>query len=142
MRIIKNISFYLGLSLLANSISILLESNFLADFLRKDLMIILITLLAINTATSGLLISSIKELAKTDIDRFQKSVREIKVSIVEQISLIIFSTVALILQDSAILQSLIPYHNLIFSSLLCAAFIYSIEILWDTGMAIFMILKS
>ena len=137
MATVKNIIFFLFLSFVANILSKYLESDFIGKFLRENLVLLVITLLAINTATCGLLITNIKESAGDKIHHFKETFDEIKFSLIEQIYLIVFSVVILILDSSSLLKNVIPYHSLVFDTLLGGAFIYSIDLLRDTGLSIF-----
>lgn len=137
MATFKNIVFFIFLSLVANIAAKYLQSDFIGKFLRENLVLIVITLLAINTATCGLLITNIKESAGDRLQHFQDTFDEIKFSLMEQIYLIVFSVIVLVLDSSIVLKSIVPYHDLVFDTLLGAAFIYSIDILRDTGVSIF-----
>lgn len=142
MTIIKNIIFYLFISLVLNLLSKFVDSHFFAEFLKENLVLLVVTLLAINTATCGLVIANIREIAKGKEEYFRKTFNEIKKSIVEQIFLIGISVLLLILADSSIIKNELSQHDLIFNTLLGAVFVYSMDILYDTGMAIFKMLEK
>jgi hypothetical protein len=137
MATLKNIIFFIFLSFVTNVCAYYLKSDFIGKFLRDNLVLIVITLLAINTATCGLLITNIKESAGNKLHHFKETFDEIKFSLVEQIYLIVFSVIILILDASLLLKDCIPHHALFFDTLLGGAFIYSIDLLRDTGISIF-----
>lgn len=123
-------------------LSELLKSNFLINFLKNDLIIILITILAINTATSSILLSKLRDLSeKNSKSNFFSSYESLQSSLYEQIILIILAIVFLMLDSSAIINMVFKYHNLTFNTLITSIFIFSIDILRDTGNAIFIIVK-
>lgn len=142
MTTIKNIVFYLFISVILNLVSNYVDSTFLSSFLKDNLVLLVVTLLAINTATCGLVIANIREIAKGKEEFFRKTFNEIKKSIVEQIYLIVVSVVLLILADSSILKNYLSHHDLVFNILLGGVFVYAIDILRDTGMAIFKMLEK
>ncbi|WP_395062771.1 hypothetical protein [Flavobacterium sp.] len=140
MNTIKNISFFLMMSVVLNVLSKYLESNFLLDFLCANLIIILLTLLAINTATTGLLSIKMAELTtKFKELNFDATYKEMKFSLKEQIFLICLSIIILIINGSKIL--LFEYKDLIVCTLLTTVFLYAIDILRDTGVSVFDLLE-
>ncbi|MBK9284744.1 MAG: hypothetical protein IPM51_10565 [Sphingobacteriaceae bacterium] len=140
MEYIKNIFAFLFLALLISLGLHWIESNFIAEFLKSNLIIILLTLLAINTATVSILLSKLKEISEKHKDfNFEESYGSLKSSLTEQIVLICFGFIVLILADSKIIQAKLPYQEIIFNTLNTAIFIYSVDILRDTGKAIFII---
>lgn len=141
MNTIKSIAFYLLLGAGIVGLSSWLKSDFLSSFLVDDLLTILITLLAINTATSGLLISNLRELSPETNEYFQSTYDEIKFSLIEQLALIGFTVLFVILRESIVLQEALKYHLFIWDTLLTACFIFGLDILRDTGVAIFNLLK-
>lgn len=140
MKTVKNISFFVIISFILNLISYYLESNFLLEFLSSNLIIILLTLLAINTATTGLLSIKIAELETkfNDLD-FNSTYIEMKFSLKEQIILIILSLLVLILKDSKLID--FQCENFIIGTFLTTIFIYAIDILRDTGISVFELLE-
>ncbi|ABG58450.1 hypothetical protein [Cytophaga hutchinsonii] len=141
MNYIKNIFTYLGISFILTILSNALESDFWAKFLDGNLIVILITLLAINTATISLIISKMQEIAEKHIIDFDGAIKEVKKSLYEQIILIALAIVFLILKDSSVIKTTFKYHDVAFNTIIGSIFINSIDILRDTGVAIFEILK-
>ena len=62
MKNIKNVSFYIVLSIIVTMITNYLESPFLFKYLQNSIISLQITLLAINTATLGLIASKIQDI--------------------------------------------------------------------------------
>lgn len=141
MKIAKNISFFIVLSILIVLLSDYLETSFLFEYLRSNVIGLLLTLLAINTATLGLIASKIQDVAiKYPQINFSDTIKEMKISLLEQIILIVVSTLTLMLQDSD--KVIFELKDYVFNTLLVAVLIYAINILWDTGKAVFVILEE
>lgn len=139
---IKSISLYLVIAFLLSYSSDKLESPFLQTFLSANLINILITLLAINTATVSILLSKLNEISKNNNDfNFEDNYKELKKSLIEQICLIIFAVIVGILSSSKLIQAHLSNYQLIMDTANIFVFVYSIDILRDTGIAIFSITK-
>lgn len=141
MKNLKNISFFFVIALSITTIGNVLNSTFLFTYLQTNIISLLITLLAINTATSGLIASKIQDfvIQKPEID-FSPTIKEMKVSLFEQIILIIISVVSLIIQNSEKIE--LEFKDDICNIILITVFIYAIDILWDTGKAVFVIIEE
>jgi hypothetical protein len=141
MKTIKNISFFIVIALFISFMASLLESDFLFKYLRENIIGLLITLLAINTATTGLIASKMQDLIVNypDFD-FSNSIKEMKLSLLEQIILIAISIVSLIIQSSC--KITFEHKEFIFDTLLVGVLIYAINILWDTGKGVFVIIDE
>jgi hypothetical protein len=140
---IKNISFYLVVAFCLNILSLWLDSTFLAKALHDNIVIILINLLAINTATTGIVLTKLKELSEINNNfDFTESYNELKNALKEQVILILLSLIILIMKDSKVIKGILPYHDLIFDSIITAIFINALDTLRDTGKAIFLIIKK
>lgn len=139
MRLAKNISFYIIIAFLICLVSSYLKSDFLFKYLTENLIGLLLTLLAINTATLGLIASKIQDmLEKHPKMSFKNTTREMKFSLTEQVILIIVSVIALIVLNSSVVQ--FQYKELALNTILVGVLIYSVNILWDTGKAVFVII--
>lgn len=141
MKNLKNISFFFVIALAITTIGNVLNSTFLFTYLQTNIISLLITLLAINTATSGLIASKIQDfvIQKPEID-FSSTIKEMKASLFEQIILIIISVVSLIIQNSEKIE--LEFKDDICNIILITVFIYAIDILWDTGKAVFVIIEE
>jgi hypothetical protein len=143
MTWVKNISFYIVAALALNSLSFFLESPFLSKFLHDNVINIIINLLAINTATTGIVLTKLKEISENHKNfDFSESYKELKFALIEQIILIGLSITVLIFKDSAVIQAHLLHHNFIFDTLITAIFINTLDTLRDTGKAIFLIIKK
>ena len=141
MNTLKNISFYIIIGVIISFLGKYLESDFLFKYLKENIIGLLLTLLAINTATLGLIASKIQDIV-VDYPKFDFSttIKEMKISLLEQIILISVSVITLLLLDSKKIElaSKIDIGNII----LTAVLIYSINILWDTGKAVFVVIEE
>jgi hypothetical protein len=142
MNYLKNIVFYLALAFVVNYSASQIESSFFADFLKDNIIVILVTLLAINTATSGLIISKLQELSQKHKTKFEKTYKSMRNSLLEQVILIVVCSITLILRESASIQKILNENYFYFDTIILAVFIYSLDILYDTGKAIFIIIDN
>ena len=141
MKIIKNISFFIVMSLVMTLLANFLESTFLYKYLKENIIGLLLTLLAINTATLGLIASKIQDIiVQFPNFNFSSTIKEMKLSLLEQIILISIGVVNLTVQSSGkiIFEGKESVCNVILVSIL----IYSINILWDTGNAVFVVIEE
>lgn len=141
MNILKNISFYLIIGGALTLFGKYIESEFLFQYLSEHIIGLLLTLLAINTATSGLLASKIQDItvANKEMD-FSDTIKQMKTSLLEQIILIIVSVLVLMLVDSQIV--VIAHKNDFGSVIICAVFVFAVDILWDTGKSVFVVIEQ
>ena len=114
-----------------------LQSDFLQKFLDDKLIEILVTLLAVNTATLGIILLRLGELSDKHKATFPKIVSAMKLSVMEQIGLIVVAAVCLILRGSKTIQQ--SHEMVIFScgTILIAVAIYAVVVVYDTAMAAF-----
>lgn len=119
----------------------MLESKSLFKYLQDNIIGLLLTLLAINTATLGLIASKIQDILipYPSLD-FSDVIKEMKMSLLEQIILIIVSIATLLVKDSAILE--FKLKDSFCEVILVAVLTYSIYILWDTGKAVFITIEE
>lgn len=118
-----------------------MESDFLFKYLQENIIGLLLTLLAINTATLGLIASKIQDIV-VDYPKFDFSstIKEMKTSLLEQIILICTSVITLLLLDSNKID--FAYKTDIGNVILTTVLIYSVTILWDTGKAVFVVIEE
>lgn len=137
----KRILWVVIISIAIEALSIYIESTFLINFLKDKIVELLITLMAINTATSSFIVSKLQDIATQYKTTFKTTYREIKFSLIEQLVLIFLSIVVLAILDSKTIE---PYLTLklryIIDFILIFNFIYAIDILRDTGVTMFDIL--
>lgn len=141
METIKDISMYLVLSIVATVFCYWLESSFLFDYLQNNIIGLLITLLAINTATSGLVASKMQDLKlqKPQID-LKEPIKQMKLSLVEQIILIAVSIIFMTILKSSLVN--FDYKEHLFNGGLIFVLIYALAILMDTGKAVFTMIEG
>lgn len=139
MRLAKNISFYILIAFILCLISKYLKSDYLFKYLVDNIIGLLLTLLAINTATLGLIASKIQDmLEKQPKMSFKSTTREMKFSLTEQVILIGVSIISLVVLNSTVIK--FEFKELLLNTILVSVLIYSISILWDTGKAVFVII--
>ena len=141
MKLVKNISFFIIIAIIITFLGAILESKFLFKFLQENIISLLLILLAINTTTLGLIASKIQDIVvKIPEMDFSDTIKEMKTSLLEQIILIIASVFCLLLMDSNKIS--FEYKNEIGNVILISIFIYAINILWDTGKSVFIIIEE
>lgn len=113
-------------------------SHFLQKYLCENLLTIILGFLAINTATLGVLATKLHDIKKelphlelTDV------VKQMKSSLTEQIALVVLVLLSLVLRNSA-LQ--FEYKWFITDVINLSCFLYAIDILWDTGKSVFILI--
>jgi hypothetical protein len=115
----------------------MLQSDFLQNFLEDKLIEILVTLLAVNTATLGIILLRLGELCDKHKTKFPIIVSAMKLSVAEQIGLIIVATICLILRGSKLIQENGEMVNFCCGTVLIAVAIYAVVVVFDTAMAAF-----
>lgn len=138
---LKDISFIVVISTIVVMSCNYLETNFLFIYLTNNLISLLLTLLAINTATLGLIASKMQDIvADKPQFNFSKTIKEMKLSLIEQIILIAVTIITLVLQDSKIV--VVNHKDLVSNIILVGVLIYSINVLWDTGKGVFVVIEE
>ena len=144
MNQIKDIALYIVIAIVINLLSFLLDGKYFIEYLIANLITVQLTLLAINTATSGLVISKMQDIKKDNPKLNLKPIsKSLLDSLKEQIILVIIAIVLLIVIDSKITTKSL-YSNYIdfgLAVVLIAVFINSVQILWDTGKSIFLMVE-
>lgn len=119
-----------------------IESNFFEVFLGGNLISLLVALLAINITTLGIILTKIRDiLDKNNLDGsyFKKTKQQMLIFIKEQLSLILFSAILLIVKKSILIKDFTIIEQII-NIFLTACFIYAIFILYDAAKSIFNLL--
>ena len=129
-----------GIASLAHFALKAIGSNFMVDFLKANLINIQIGLLAINTATLGVVLTKLRDLVESGVplNTFSSVRREMLLSVKEQVALIISSLALLSISDAKGISFQIPSDLL--QILLIACFAYSLLILYDTAKSVFVVL--
>ena len=138
--VIKNLCVCVLIALGVGALSHWLKSPYLASFLDTNLILLLVALLAINTTTVSVIMTKLRELSKKPSD-FARTTASLKVSIIEQVILIVISVVFLMLKNSQVVVARLPHSNLVFEVALLAVFCYAIHVLYDTAMGVFVLIR-
>ena len=138
--ILRSLFMSIGVAFLFQAFFVQIQSTTVFEFLKANITNIQVALLALNTATLSIVLTKIKELIdKTDKrDAFETTRKEMMLSINEQVALIVASLMIIAL--SAAKAPLIEVSDLFYPTLLLAAFIYSLLILYDTAKSVFIVL--
>ena len=139
VHLFKNICVAIVLGTAFIWLSDCLESPFLREFLKENLITLLIALLAINVATLSIIISNLKELSENIGQDFNHSLNEMKTSVIEQLVVIGMALISQMLLSSKIFKEALffPKIEFILNALPACLLVYAIIILWDTSKAIF-----
>jgi len=140
-NITKNIFFSIGIGYLFAELQVFLETDFLIEFLKNNLISLLVALIAINSTTLSLVLTKIREISdknKNQLD-FSNTRKQMILSINEQIVLIIFSTIFLMVLDSIFIKNHQEFSVLI-HTLIISTFVYALIVLFDTAKSVFIIL--
>jgi len=140
--LVRNILIAVGGAFLLQQAQILLESDYIIRFLDGNLVSLLIALLAINTASLGIVLSKIREIldSKAGSHDFSATKNAMLYSIKEQIVLIFLSLILLMLNNSNWLTTQSKVAPLIEIAVI-TCFTFSMLILFDTAKSIFVILS-
>ncbi|WP_457562145.1 hypothetical protein [Caminibacter pacificus] len=136
-NILKNLFFSYIIAYGVFSLQTQINSNFFSEYLEKNLISLLIALLAINITTLGIILTKIKDLLNSrnlDGSYFKNTKKQMLLSIQEQIAIIVISTGLLILKHSTLVNNEIIKDFINVS--LFACFSYAIFILYDTAKAV------
>ncbi|WP_442764962.1 hypothetical protein [Sulfurospirillum cavolei] len=135
-----NIFLSIGVGFLFAQLQLFCGNRFLFDFLKSNLITLLIALIAINSATLSIVLTKIRELMdKKGTGNFSATKNQMILSIQEQIILIIVAIVLFIILDSTFIKNHEEY-KILAETLLIGTFIYALRILYDTAKSVFVIL--
>lgn len=140
-QILKTSIMSIGVGFLAQVLQSSLTTNYLNNFLSENLITILIALLAINSATLGIVLTKIRDLVEKhgNAQCFNTTKQQMILSIKEQIALIIFAVTFLTIVSSSLIAS---YSNLkmLFDATVVAVFTYALFVLYDTAKGVLIII--
>lgn len=138
--VLKTVFTSLGIACAVQFLLHQLQSNFVFEFLKLNITNIQVALLAVNTATLGIVLTKIREIIDKTGQRaiFDSTRSEMLLSIKEQVTLIAVSLFILALESAKNLP--IAVSSEIFQAALTASFTYSIFVLYDTAKSVFVIL--
>ena len=108
-NIVFNILLSIVVGYLLTQLQLFLGSCYLINFLKQNLITLLVALIAINSATLSILLTKIRELLdKTgQISSFDNTKKQMIISIREQVIIVFVAILFLIIQDS----SFIKFHS-------------------------------
>ena len=100
--VIKSTLVALGLAFLAQTIFSSVQSRYVYTFLSANLINVQVALLAINTATLGIVLTKLRDLTGRggSSEQFHDVRRQMLLSIKEQIALVFFAIIFLSLQEA------------------------------------------
>jgi len=131
----------LGAGFLAQLSQNWLGSQYFTEFLKANLINILIALLAVNSATMGIVLTKIRDL----VDRhghgetFARTRRQMLLSVREQVVLVSAAILILTIWQSPHFKS-ISNIDLFFGACTIAIFVYGMSVLYDTAMSVLIII--
>ncbi|GED78387.1 hypothetical protein PFL02_52370 [Pseudomonas fluorescens] len=118
------------------------QSQYLNDFLKGNLITLLVALLAINSATMGIVLTKIRDLIDKKglgSENFQSTKQEMLLSIKEQIGLIIFAVALLTIGGSDLINQTSQLKSG-YWVLINSIFAYSMIVLYDTAKSVIIII--
>jgi hypothetical protein len=131
-------------ALFINMFSYLIGTDLLLVYLKTNLTTVQLGLMAINTATCGLVVSKLQEIKEKhqEID-IKPITKELLDSLKEQIILIIVGVMLMLLIDGDFINKInyCDYIKFVLETFLIAVFINSIQVLWDTGKSVFVLIN-
>lgn len=130
----------LGVGFLAQLSQDWLGSQYFTEFLKANLINILIALLAVNSATMGIVLTKIRDLVDNHGhgETFTKTRRHMLLSIREQVVLVGAAILILTVWQSPHLKA-ISNVDLFFGACIIAIFVYGMSVLYDTAMSVLII---
>ena len=119
-----------------------LSTTYFNDYLSANLLTILIALLAINSTTTGIVLTKIRELVESNgnSDTFNPTKSQMLLAVREQIALIAFATAFLTIVSSPKIPQVEELEMLI-NSLVVGIFVYALHILYDTAISVLIIIN-
>jgi|WetSurMetagenome_2_1015567.scaffolds.fasta_scaffold463323_2 hypothetical protein len=140
-NIIFNTLFSVGAGYLLAELQSFMGTAYLTNFLKQNLITLLVALIAINSATLSIVLTKIRELLDKSGQQgtFSNTKKQMILSVNEQIVLIVVTMLLLIVQDSDFMKSHVWYITFL-NVLIIGCFIYALRILHDTAKSVFVIL--
>ncbi len=138
---LKEISFYIVVGFMLTGLSDALGSVFLEEYLKVNLITLLIALLAINTTTSSVVMTKLREITDATGGDFKFTIDQLRLSIYEQVVWIVIAAILLILAGSKTVIGLHAWMRFILNGAVASVFIAGLYALFDTAKSIFVILR-
>lgn len=141
MSVINNLLKSVAIAFLLYFAQVFLGLDYLGDFLRSNLVTILITVLAINTATMAVILAKMFEIShrhNTTVDQaFGNTKKQLLLSIREQIGAIVAAMVlSMATSEKLPLGHLSTHVHMGLEVLLISVFIYGLYLLYDTAKSV------
>jgi hypothetical protein len=131
----------LGVGFLCQLVQDWLGSQYFNEFLRANLINLLVALLAVNSATMGIVLTKIRDLVDSQGhgEVFKETRQHMLLSVKEQIGLIALAVALLTVSQSKHLAG-IPNLGMLLNSSVAAVFIYGMLVLYDTAKSVLIII--
>jgi len=138
--IMKSSLISIGIACLVTFLLEGIGSRYLFAFLKQNLINIQIGLLAINTATLGVVLTKLRDLVDMGVplSKFSNTRGEMLLSVKEQMALIIVALIILSIESATSIPVRVPAE--LIRILLLSCFVYSLMILYDTAKSVFVVL--
>jgi hypothetical protein len=138
-QVAKSCLLSLGAAVLTQFALNALGSTYLKYFLTQNVVNLQIALLAVNSATMGIVLTKIRDLVEKfgHGDVFHATRNQMLLSIKEQVGLI-FASIA-ILSSQDVSRPIFPANDFAFSTALIAVFFYAMMILYDTAKSVLLV---
>lgn len=138
---LKEINLHLVIGFALTGMSHALASNFLPEYLKENLITLLVALLAINTTTSSVVMTKLKEISDAKGGNFSATIDQLKHSIYEQVIFVVLGAILLTLSGSKLILELHVWSPFILDGLVASVFVAALYTLFDTAKSIFVILR-
>jgi len=140
-NIIFNILLSIGAGYLLTELQSFLDTTYLTNFLKQNLITLLVALIAINSATLSIVLTKVRELLDKSGQQgaFANTKKQMILSVNEQVVLIIVAMLLLMVQNSNFIKLHVEYVTFL-NVLIVGCFIYALRILHDTAKSVFVIL--
>nr|WP_312988463.1 hypothetical protein [Comamonas koreensis] len=138
--VLRTIFMSLGVACILQLFLYQIQSDFIFAFLKSNITNIQIALLAMNTATLGIVLTKVREIIEKTgrIEDFESTRNEMLLSIKEQIVLVAASLFVVAVESARNFPINLPSE--VFQVALIASFIYSMVVLYDTAKSVFVVL--
>lgn len=140
-QVAKTALYSLGGGVLCQFSQGLLDSQYLTEFLKGNLINLLAALLAVNSATMGIVLTKIRELIEKHGhgDTFKETKEQFLLSVKEQLGLVIAAVILLTLNGSKHLAT-VPDLPFLVGAALSGVFIYAMAVLYDVAKSVLIII--
>lgn len=109
--------------------------------LKENLITLLIALLAINTTTSSVIMTKLKDISDATGGNFKFTIEQLRSSTYEQVALILIAVILLILAGSKTIVGIHIWIHFVLNGFVTSVFVAGLYTLFDTAKSIFVILR-